>query len=80
MTKKLARAIKTERDFKGAAQAAKKMLGQAGRESAEELRLQALIKEMERFDDVGAEEESGDDTEAVYDMPGRRWTDDGSEM
>ncbi len=80
MTKKLARPIKNQRDYKAAAEVAKKIRDQAGPESAEERRLQALIREMERFDNQDLDEESGDDAEDINDLPRRRWSDDTSEL
>lgn len=79
MTKKHARPIKSERDYKGAKQATKKLLGRPERESAEERRLQALIQEMERFDNQDIDEETGDAADDISDLPRRRWSDDTSE-
>lgn len=79
MAKRLVRPIKTERDYKGAALAAKKLLDQAGDESAEERRLQALIKEMEKYDNQDLDEDSDAGAEDIYDLPRRRWSDDASE-
>ncbi len=76
MTKKLARAIKTRQDYKGAVLVARDILTQPGRESAEESRLQALIREMERFDFQNGDEESADVPEASNNFPRRRWSDD----
>lgn len=80
MAKKLARPIKTERDHKGAALAAKKLRASAGKESAAERRLQALIREMEKFDSAGEDpdDDTGDAAQDVYGVPGRRWSDDSS--
>lgn len=79
MAKRITRPIKSLRDYKGAALAANKLLVEAEQESAEERRLQALIKEMEKFDDQDADEDDGGSAEHGYDLPGRRWSDDGSE-
>lgn len=79
MAKKLARPIKTEQDYKGAILVAKKIINQDGRESTEERRLQALIREMEKFDDQDGDEDFGATTEDNYDLPNRRWSDDTSE-
>ncbi len=74
-----ARPIKTERDYKGAASVAKKLISESKRESAAEQRLQALIEAMEKFDEV--EDESGGDDPAhdLYNGPRRRWSDDSSD-
>ena len=72
-----ARPIKTRRDYKGAADVVKHLSGQAQRDSTAELRLQALLQEMDRFEEI--EEEASADSPEDYDYPGprRRWSDDG---
>jgi len=72
-----ARPIKTKRDYKGAAAVVKQLSGQAGRDSAAELRLQSLLQEMDKFEEI--EEEASADSPEEYDYPGprRRWSDDG---
>jgi hypothetical protein len=74
-----ARPIKTKRDYKGAAAVVKRLSGEAGRDSAAELRLQALLQEMDKFEEF--EEDAGADLPEDYDHPGprRRWSDDGSD-
>jgi hypothetical protein len=74
-----ARPIKTKRDYKGAAAVVKQLSGQAGRDSAAELRLQSLLQEMDKFEEI--EEEASADLPEEYDYPGprRRWSDDGSD-
>jgi hypothetical protein len=75
-----ARPIRTERDYMGAASVAKQLLKQPMRETTAELRLQALIKEMDKFealnDDAAGPEDPDDD---LYDGPHRRWSDDSSD-
>ena len=73
-----ARPIKTKRDYAGASALAKRLAGQAERDSAAELRLQALLQEMDRFEEI--EEDASADSPEEYDYPGprRRWSDDGS--
>jgi len=72
-----ARPIKTKRDFEGASTVAKRLSGEAARDSAAELRLQALLQEMDKFEEI--EEETSADSPEEYDYPGprRRWSDDG---
>jgi hypothetical protein len=83
MTKRHARPIKTERDYKGAVSVAEKIRKQTEREQAEEHRLQELIHAMEKFDDEGDEENAARPEETAYlgddivDLPRRRWTDEG---
>ncbi len=79
MAKALARPIKTKRDYKGATSVANKIRKQTGREPAAERRLQALIDEMEKFDDQDDDGGSGDATEDIYGLPRRRWSDDTSD-
>ncbi len=79
MKKRHARPIKTERDYRGAASAADKIHRQTERQQAEEHRLQELIHALEKFDDQGDEEDSGDPAEEILDLPRRRWSDDGEE-
>jgi hypothetical protein len=57
----------------------KQLSGQAGRDSAAELRLQSLLQEMDKFEEI--EEEASADLPEEYDYPGprRRWSDDGSD-
>lgn len=74
--RKPARPIRTKRDFVGASAVVKRMSGQAGRNSAAELRLQSLLRELDRFDDP--EDDTGADSteEHDYSGPRRRWSDD----
>lgn len=80
-TKKLngaARPIKTRRDYKGAATVVRKISDQADRESAAEKRLQSLIKEMDKFDEV--EDEDPDlSSDGGYSGPRRRWSDESTD-
>lgn len=79
MTKRHARPIKTERDYKGAASVADKIRRQAERQQAEEHRLQELIHALEKFDDQEEDEDSSNAAEEVLGLPRRRWSDDGGE-
>ena len=74
--KKPARPIKTRRDFEGASAVVKHISGQSGRDSAAELRLQSLLRELDRFD--AAEDDAGADSAEDYESAGprRRWSDD----
>lgn len=72
------RPIKTKRDYEGASSVVKRLSGRADLDSAAEQRLQALLKELDRFDEE-AEELGADDAEDYeYMGPRRRWSDDGS--
>jgi hypothetical protein len=70
-----ARPIRTQRDYKGAQSAAKKISGGLIAESAAEQRLQSLIHEMEKFDDEESEGVEGEPG-AVDGGPRRRWSDE----
>ena len=72
------RPIKTRRDYEGALSASQRMLAYPQRDTAAELRLQALLKEMDRFEAL--DDDAGDDPsdEALYGGPRRRWSDDGA--
>ncbi len=73
-----ARPVKTKRDYERAAAVVKRLSGQADRDSAAELRLQSLLRELEKFDDQ--EDETGADLPEHYGYSGprRRWSDDTS--
>jgi hypothetical protein len=77
--KQSARPIKTRRDYEGAAAVAKRLSAQPGQDTAAELRLQSLLKELDRFDET--EEEAEDDPAVGYEAPGprRRWSDDATD-
>lgn len=72
------RPIRTERDYSGAAAVVKEIGGRSNLESAEELRMRALIREMERFedqdDDIPADPDADEHTGVR-----RRWSDDGAD-
>jgi hypothetical protein len=70
------RPIKTKRDYERALSVTQELLAQPKRDTAAELRLQALLKEMDRFEEVG--EDTDDDLSETSSYPGpeRRWSDD----
>jgi len=74
-----ARPIRKKRDFEGAAAVAKRLAAQAARDEAAERRLQALLHEMDKFDD--AEDDNVDDADEAYGESGhaRRWSDGNGE-
>ena len=73
-----ARPVKTKRDYERAAAVVKRLSGQTDRDSAAELRLQSLLRELEKFD--VQEDDAGADLPEDYDYSGprRRWSDDAS--
>jgi hypothetical protein len=72
-----ARPVTTRRDYEAAAAVAKRLSNQSDRDSAAERRLQALLKELEEYDEL--EDEVEDDDPPGYAGPHRRWSDNGSD-
>jgi len=78
------RPIRTKRDYAGAATAIKNMSGRTAGNSAAELRLQSLLRELDKFDDPEDDASTEDDTstdfpgDSIYSGPRRRWSDDAS--
>jgi hypothetical protein len=73
-----ARPIKTKRDYERASTLVKRLSGQTGVDSTAELRLQSLLRELDKFD--GPEEDASENDPEDYDYSGprRRWSDDAS--
>jgi hypothetical protein len=74
---RLARAIKSERDYRGAAGVVKKLGVQADSPAASEQRLRALIREMDKFEEP-PDDDDGSLDDGDYGGPLRRWSDDAS--
>ena len=72
-----ARPVKTRRDYENAAAVVKRLSNQSDRDSAAERRLQALLKELDEYDELEDEEE--DSADLRYSGPRRRWSDNGSD-
>ena len=71
-----ARPIRTKRDYEGASKVIKRLSGQADRDSAAELRLQSLLRQLDKFDELEEEEAGADDpADYPYSGPRRRWSD-----
>ena len=73
-----ARPIRNKRDYERAATVAKGLSGQKSLDSTAELRLQLLLKELDRFDDPEENEVENDLENSDYSGPRRRWSDDAS--
>jgi hypothetical protein len=73
-----ARPIKNKRDFERASSIAKRLSGQKGLDSTAELRLQSLLRELDKYDDPEVETDEVDAGEEGYSGPRRRWSDDAS--
>ncbi|HKA38370.1 MAG TPA: hypothetical protein VKD25_01265 [Burkholderiales bacterium] len=70
-----ARPIKSRRDFEGASRVVKKLSSQSDRDSTAEIRLQALLRELDKFEEpLDDADEIPEDIE--YSGPRRRWSDD----
>lgn len=72
-----ARPIRTKRDFERAATVAKRLSGEKGLDSTAELRLQSLLRELDKFDSPEEDAEESDPG-TDYSGPRRRWSDDAS--
>ena len=75
-----ARRIRNKRDYTHAADIIGQLKQEADQESAAELRLQALLHELERYDDDVDDFESDFTFEEEYDGPLRRWSDDPNDL
>ena len=72
------RPIKSKRDYERASTVVKRLSGQNSLDSTAELRLQSLLRELDKFDEP--EEDISENNPADYDQSGprRRWSDDAS--
>ena len=75
-----ARPIKSKRDYTQAANIVGRLTQQLERETTAELRLQALLHEMEQYDDDIDDFDEDFSFEDEYDGPLRRWSDDPNDM
>lgn len=73
-----ARPIKTKRDFERASTVAKRLSGQKSMDSTAELRLQSLLRELDKFDEPEEGTDENDPGGEDYSGPRRRWSDDAS--
>jgi hypothetical protein len=71
-----ARPIRTKRDFEGASGVVKRLSGQADRDSTAEIRLQALLRELDKFEETQEEPDDDSAEDIDYAGPLRRWSDD----
>ena len=68
----------TKRDYENAAAVAKRLSKQSDRDSVAERRLQSLLKELDRYDEL-EDEDTEDRADLSYSGPRRRWSDNGSD-
>ena len=73
------RPISTKRDYEHASVVAESLSGQADADSAAELRLQALLREMDNFDEMDDTESADVLEDYEYSGPRRRWSDDAAD-
>jgi hypothetical protein len=73
----LTRPIKSKRDLERVLTITQRMRAQPKRDTEAELRLQALLKEMDRFEDVADDADEDSSDVSSYGGPCRRWVDDG---
>jgi hypothetical protein len=71
------RPISTKHDYERASVVVKRLSGQIKSDSAAEVRLQGLLREMDKFDDGGDAPSTDVLDEYEYSGPRRRWSDDG---
>lgn len=73
-----ARPIKSKRDYDRASTVVKRLSGQGGLDTSAELRLQTLLRELDKFDDPEEGASEGEPENYDYAGPRRRWSDDAS--
>lgn len=71
-----ARPIKSKRDFEHASKVAKRLSGQKNLDTTAELRLQSLLRELDKYDDPEEQAADDDPADQDYSGPRRRWSDD----
>jgi hypothetical protein len=78
MADRPARPIKSKRDYERASTVVKRLSGESSLDTAAELRLQSLLRELDKFDEP--EEDTIENNPGDYDHSGprRRWSDDAS--
>ena len=67
-----------KRDFERASTVAKRLSGQKSMDSTAELRLQSLLRELDKFDEPEEATDENDPGGEDYSGPRRRWSDDAS--
>jgi hypothetical protein len=78
-TRRYVRPIRNKRDFESVTAVVERLADKSERDAGAEMRLQLMLKELDKFDqpeDDADEDLSVDDD---YPMPGRRWSDETSE-
>ena len=78
-TQRPVRPIKTKRDLAGVTVVVERLAEKSEKDDAAELRLQLLIKELDKVDEPGDDEDADLSADDDYPRPGRRWSDETSE-
>lgn len=73
-----ARPVTSRRDYENAAAVARRLANQSDRDSAAERRLQSLLRELDRYEELEGEEQDSEE-DLRYSGPHRRWSDNGSD-
>jgi len=74
-----ARPIKTKRDYERASKLVKRLSGEASLDSTAELRLQMLLRELDKFDAPEEDASESEPKDYDYSGPRRRWSDDAAD-
>jgi antitoxin component HigA of HigAB toxin-antitoxin module len=72
----LTRPIRNKRDLEAAMSVTQRLLAQPNRDTAAELRLKALLREMDRYEETEKTVDEDLSDAADYSGPNRRWSDD----
>ncbi len=73
------RPIKTKRDFAGVTAVVERLSEKSGIDDAAELRLQLLLKELDKADPTTEDDDADFSADDDYPRPGRRWSDEVSD-
>ena len=73
------RSIKSKRDFVGASAVVKTLATEEKKDAAAELRMQLLLKELDKFDPPENDLDGDDFSDDGFSGSGRRWSDQSSE-
>ena len=73
---RVVRPIKSKRDFAGVTSVVEELSEKPGKDDVAELRLQMLLKELDRFEEPEEDADSDFSDDAAYANPRRRWSDD----
>ena len=73
------RPIKTKRDFAGVTAAIKHLAGKSEKDAAAELRLELMLKELDKFDPPEDDTDADNSVDDDFPGPGRRWSDETSD-